>query len=119
MVRNCSIRSQRVCHLKEAGDDVIAGVLVGGKEAVFDKKSWPIAPALRVSPGARGGLVRRNRHYNFHVPGGDKLHPEAARPSVIDDALAVALAAGPVLLVIEISPQLLFEARRDCDKRGL
>src|SRR5271166_5715436 len=54
-----------------------------GKEAVFDKKKWPIAPALRVSLGAAGGLVRRNRHYDFQVPGGDKLHPEAAWPAPV------------------------------------
>src|SRR5271169_1966586 len=100
MVRNFSIRSQRVCHLKEAGTDVIAVFSVGGKEAVLDKKSWPIAPALRIPLGAAGRCVSRNRQNDFHVVGGDKLHPVAAWPAVTDDALAVPLAAGPVLLVI-------------------
>src|SRR3984885_4224202 len=107
MVGNSSARSQRVCHRKKAGNDVIAVFLVGGKEAVLDKKSWPIAPPLRIPLGAGGGRVRRSRHNAFHVPGGDKLHPVAARPAVTDDALAIPLATGPVLLVIEISPELL------------
>src|SRR6202044_218871 len=95
MVRNLPFGVQRFRHLKEAGDDVIAVVTVGGKEPVLGEKKRVIAPAPRIPLRAAGGRVGRGRHNDLEVIGGDKLYPEAAWPAVIVDALAVPLATPP------------------------
>ena len=112
VVRDRAAGPARIGHLEEGGHNIIAVVLVGREQAVFDEEHRPIARALSRPFRARGSDVWRRRQNDLPVIGRYQLNPGTARSPVIDKALAVPLGARSVFLVVDVPAKLLFKPRR-------
>lgn len=111
-------RAERVRHLEEGGNDIIAVLCVRGDEPILEEKSRPITPARRTALRAGSRLVRRSGDDRLKIVSGYELNPGAAGAAIVVDPLTVSVRARSVLLEISIPPELLFEARGDGHKRG-
>ena len=111
VVRDRAAGPARIGHL-EGGHNIVAVVLVGREQAVFDEEGRPIARALSRPPRAGGSDVWRRRQNHLPVIGRYQLNPGAARSTVTHKALAVPLSARSVFLVVDVPAKLLFKPRR-------